>query len=119
MFDTNALIAFFKGNEALEKFRLRDNKILLSVITILEFLSFKNLSENDRDLLFNFLNETEIINLVSDNLQLIQGINSIRSEYNLKLPDAIIAASANLHNAVLVTSDLHFKKITQLQTQQF
>lgn len=119
MFDTNALIAFLKGEKALEKFLFPDNKILLSIITILEFLSFKNLSENDHDLLFNFLNEAEIINLTSENLQLIQTIISIRSKYNLKLPDAIIAASAHLHNAVLITNDLHFKKIIQLETQQF
>ena len=42
-------------------------------------------------------------------------IIEIRNLYKLKLPDAIIAASAIVNNAVLPTADKGFRKIEELQ----
>ncbi|MGN6195754.1 MAG: PIN domain-containing protein [Ginsengibacter sp.] len=39
----------------------------------------------------------------------------MRNTYRLKLPDAIIAASAILNDAILVTADHDFKRIKELE----
>ena len=39
----------------------------------------------------------------------------MRNQYRLKLPDAIIAASAIVNNIVLITADKGFKKVAELQ----
>jgi hypothetical protein len=41
----------------------------------------------------------------------------LRRKYNIKLPDAIIAASAIESDLVLMTADSGFKKIDELQLE--
>lgn len=56
-----------------------------------------------------------IVNLEYDSDKLKSRIIQIRKSYKLKLPDAIIAASAIEADAVLVTADKEFSKIKELK----
>jgi predicted nucleic acid-binding protein len=112
LLDTNALINFFQGNESLQKFS--HVNIFLSVISILEFLSFSNITNKDQALLKQFVNEAQIIDLSVHDEELQNIIVSIRIAYKLKLPDAIIAASAINNNATLITNDKDFSRIPSL-----
>ena len=111
-FDTNALIHFFKGNPNLKQFTTAP--IYLSIITVIEFLSFPDIKEADKNLLFDFINEVKVVSLSLDDIVLLNTITQIRSLYKLKLPDAIIAATALSHRATLITNDKHFSKIPSL-----
>ena len=61
LFDTNALIAFFQGHSNLRQHS--SSIIYLSVISVIEFLSFGGINEKDKKLLNDFLSEVEVIDI--------------------------------------------------------
>jgi tRNA(fMet)-specific endonuclease VapC len=113
--DTNAIINLLNGNSYLKKRLNNADWIGISVISQLEFLSYSKISELDKQLFSTFLQRVEVVNLVNSHIQLASEIISIRKHNNLKLPDAIIAASAVINNCILVTNDKAFDKVTTLQ----
>ena len=116
LLDTNAVIALLKGNKnILDKIDGIEN-IAISVISHIEFLSFSNLSEIDKLLFSKFKEQIEVIDVNTQNTVLIKTIILIRKTYKLKLPDAIIAASAITSDALLITADQDFSKISELQS---
>lgn len=113
LFDTNTLINFFKGNPALQPFL--NVPICLSVVSVIEFLSFPKINEEHKTLLDVFLKKAEVVDLNLSNKILIKIIIDIRSTYKLKLPDAVIAATALHTNSILITNDGDFKKLDRLK----
>ncbi len=61
------------------------------------------------------INETEVIDLALHDEELKSIIVAIRMVYKIKLPDAIIAASAISRNAILISNDRDFTRIPFLQ----
>lgn len=112
--DTNALIAFFNGNVNVGKLLSNANLISISTISIIEFLVYKNLSQEDKDLMLDFIAEIKVIDIVATNQSLLNSIIEIRKNYNVKLPDAIIAGSCFELNCSLITNDKNFSKIKEL-----
>lgn len=94
LLDTNAIIALLKENEELKKVTGTADAIFISIISELEFKSFTNLSESDRRLFDSFASMIDVYDLQSSNNTLKNKIIKLRNTYRLKLPDAIIAASA-------------------------
>ena len=118
LLDTNALILFFQGNPKL-KFISFTPSLGISIISIIEFLSFTDLNKADKDLLYDFIAKIEVAELKKDDNLLINTITEIRAIYRLKLPDAIIAGTAIYNNAVLITNDKAFSKIPSLKIATF
>jgi len=115
LLDTNSIIALLNENAAvIDAIDSADN-IFISIINELEFKSFSNLSLNDIKLFDAFVSNVNVLDLQASNINLINKTIEIRNAYKLKLPDAIIAASAIINNAVLVTGDKGFKKVEELQ----
>jgi tRNA(fMet)-specific endonuclease VapC len=52
----------------------------------------------------------EVIDLATSNVKLMAEIIQIRQQIQLKLPDAIIAATALQAEAILITADKEFSK---------
>ena len=108
LLDTNAIIYLISGRLVLP---LPDGQYSVSIITEIELLSFPGLSAEEeqkiRDLLF-LLNRVQLTDAVRD--ETIR----LRRKNRLKLPDAIIAASAMIDDAVLLTSDHAFSSIDEL-----
>jgi len=117
LFDTNALISFFKGNPSLAF--LTSAPVGISIISVLEFLSFSGINEPAKTLLFDFLTKIKVFELKKDNTQLIDTISGLRIQYKIKLPDAIIAGTAIYNNAILITNDNGLSKIPLLQIINF
>ena len=113
--DTNAVITLLKGNDHIEQKLTTAGWIGLSVISILEFLAYPLLSSNDRTLLKKLINRVEVIGIVND-FNTLEHIASFKKRTRLKLPDAIIAATAMQQQAILITNDKHFTSISSLQT---
>ncbi len=118
-FDTNAIIALLNGNSSLDSFLVQADWIATSIINVLEFLSFSNLSETDKKVFYEFISRISIIPLSDNDRNLLETIAEIRIFKHLKLPDAIIAGTAINNNAVLITNDKVFSKITSLQIAGF
>lgn len=117
-FDSNAIIAYLKGNEFIGDSILDAAWIGTSVICIIEFLSFPNLSDEDLLLLNIFLSRIEKIG-ISDNLYFLKDYAAFKIQSKLKLPDAIIARCAIQRQATLISNDKYFQNINGLSVLQF
>ena len=115
MLDTNAIIAFLKGEFSVVELVSKADDIGISVISQLEFLAFEGLTQKDKIVFSKFCERIQVYELNPNNLELMEIIIIIRKKYKLKLPDAIIAATAIVDNAVLITDDKVFSLIQELK----
>jgi predicted nucleic acid-binding protein len=120
IFDTNIVI-YYLQKQFPEKARDFVNDLLakevpyLSVITEIELLCWKNGSEKDMEILQNFINGTKIIDLEKE-IKLKTA--EIRKIHKIKLPDAIIAATAIVKGFSLVTRNtVDFQDISNIVLQ--
>ncbi|MBC7641043.1 MAG: type II toxin-antitoxin system VapC family toxin [Flavobacterium sp.] len=80
----------------------------ISVITKIEVLGY-NTPENHYQFLVNFMNDSVILEL-SNNV--VDACIAIRKKHKIKLPDAIIAATALVYGLTIVTRNISdFKNI--------
>jgi len=119
LLDTNAVIALLQGNEKMLRLLRSARWIGISIITHLEFLSYPAIKENDKRCFNDLIQRIDVINLEKDENDLLDFIVTLRQKYRIKMPDAIIAATAILHKAVLVTADKQFGHIKPLRVQGF
>ena len=107
--DTNILIYQFE-NEKLNSFL--NNKVLYcSFISELELLSKKELSPSEENKIKTLLKNLIVIDI---NNSIKEIAVSIRKKYNIKLPDAIIAATAKYLSLPLLTADKYLEKIDDI-----
>lgn len=98
LFDTNILIDYLLGfKEAKEELALYKEHYI-SVITKMEILI--GTSELNEEVTREFLTQFNVIDL---NQEIAETAIRIRKETRIKLPDAIIWASAKYNNSLLVT----------------
>ena len=76
-----------------------------SAITKLEVFGFPDLKRNDERKLADMLGCFEEVPVSED---IIDRAIIIRRKRRIRVPDAIIAATATVKNAVLITNDTHF-----------
>jgi predicted nucleic acid-binding protein len=53
-----------------------------------------------------FLSRVTVVDVAHHNAELMADIAALRQQKSLKLPDAIVMASAALHQATLITNDV-------------
>jgi predicted nucleic acid-binding protein len=90
---------------------LQDARLIVSVITKMEIKSYSKLTVQDNELIDSLLTDCEVLELTFD----IQNVAiEFRKKFNLKLPDAIIAASGYCANLPLLTYDTAFGKVEEM-----
>ena len=101
LIDTNSVIDYLdnKLSKSAAK-KLDAEQLEISVITRMELLAWRNADAGQLAILEEFINSTTIWNL--DEPIILKGIK-VRKNCNIKLPDAIIAATALVYNRELVT----------------
>ncbi|MDR1975153.1 MAG: type II toxin-antitoxin system VapC family toxin [Bacteroidales bacterium] len=108
--DTNILIYFLEENPAVKKYK--DKFFAVSIITEIELLGKKNLSEQELSIIRNVLDDCKIHPVSND----IKDITiDIRRKYSIKIPDAIIAATSMYYDKPLLTADTDFSMIDDLK----
>jgi predicted nucleic acid-binding protein len=110
LLDTNTVLYLLAGDETLANF-LNGKFLFISVISELELLSFKKLTQKEATTIKTFLSELKIEN-ISEEIK--THTIKIRKSTNLKLPDAIIAATSISLNIPLVTSDKQISSVEGL-----
>lgn len=115
--DTNAVVSLLNGNRELATRLEAAEYVGISVVTYLEFLAFDGLSDSDKKSFERFASRVEIVPLSLDDKKLITLSLTLRSNHRLKLPDAIIGATAISRNALLITNDGHFSGIPVLDVK--
>ncbi len=110
--DTNILIYLLSGDNTLISI-LSQKQIYISFITEIELLSFADLTVKERNKIVAMLKNFIVMDL---NESIKETTIRYRKDFKLKIPDAIIAATANYLNLPLLTADHAFKSIPELTT---
>jgi predicted nucleic acid-binding protein len=118
VWDTNAIIFFLQDLlpessklSLLKELNRRDQ--YYSIITEIELLSWKKLTEKEKLVISDFLSHFKKIELSEE---VKDETIRIRKKLNIKIPDAIIAASALVQGQELLThNQKDFEKVKGLQ----
>ncbi|MBA7476399.1 hypothetical protein ES707_11785 [subsurface metagenome] len=118
LLDTNSIIYYLQGYKVLdtifERFVKGTAIPVISIITEIELLGFKEITTKEKRLITKLLSNFQVYEV---NKEIADETIRIRKRYSLRIPDAIIAATAVIKEAILVTRDeAHFKKIKGLVT---
>lgn len=118
LWDTNTAIYYLQQQfpPGAEKFMdsvVQENQPSISAITEIELLCWKAPTKKDLEVLHNFINDAFIIELEQPvKLKTAE----IRKAHHIKLPDAIIAATAIIYDLHLLSRNVaDFKKINDLK----
>ncbi|HZW65144.1 MAG TPA: type II toxin-antitoxin system VapC family toxin [Hanamia sp.] len=116
LLDTNFVINYFKGIFSDDAAKFTDSVIndltYVSVITRMELLSWQSLKPKDEEVIKEFIFDSTVFSLEEN---IITKTILLRRTNKIKLPDAIIAATAIVHNLQLITHNLKdFKNIPEL-----
>jgi len=112
LIDTNVVIDFSHGIflENSKKFvaEILNKKPIISAVTQIELLGFSVVPPQ----IEKFVRYASIFGI---NNKVIQKTIEIRKQYHIKLPDALIAATAIVYNLILLTRNVNdFKNIDKL-----
>jgi tRNA(fMet)-specific endonuclease VapC len=119
LLDTNAVIALLSGNPEVAQLVRGADWLGISIITQLEFLAFAGLSQDDRDLFIEFAERVKIVGLVASNTELLNQAIELRLRYRLKLPDAIVMATAVVSDADVVSADVDLQRVSNVRVHSF
>lgn len=114
LWDTNTAIYYLQQQfpPSAEHFidsTLSDSSPAISTITEIELLCWKTATEKNLEVLHNFINDSLVFELEKD-IKLKTA--DIRKAHKIKLPDAIIAATALINDLTLLTRNVNdFKNI--------
>lgn len=119
LLDTNVVIGLLKMQPAvialLEAQALDFGQIAVSQITRMELLGFPNLEKEEESTILEFLQHCQVI-LLDESIE--QQATRLRRTRPCKLPDAIIAATAQVHQLVLLTLDQRLADIFAMRSLQ-
>lgn len=118
LWDTNSAIYYLQqlfppeGEKFIDNL-LKDEQPAISAITEIELLCWKTATNEDMAILQNFINDALVIELEQP-IKLKAA--ELRKAYHIKLPDAVIAASALVNGLTLITRNIaDFKNIRDLE----
>lgn len=118
LLDTNVVIYFLKNSlpENAKSFliaALADEQATISLITQIELLAFPAITSSEEKEIVDFI---RFFNAIWIDEAIVTETIMIKRKNKLKLPEAIIAATALVSNLELITSTIDdFKKVESLQ----
>ena len=117
LIDTSSVIKYLNGSfsnnslDALDK--IIDQESQISFITEIELQVWNPANPEDASVYREFIVSSNVIGINSD---IISETIRIRKQYRIKLPDALIAATAIVNNLILVAdNDKDYKKVLGLK----
>ena len=109
LLDTNILIYLSKKEIRLSSFAQPNDELFISVITYMEALGFPFNSKEEEIIISGLCENLTVINLDEP---IVKEVIQIRRNNKIKLPDAIIAATATENKMDLITRNTEdFKSI--------
>ncbi|MBQ1667271.1 MAG: type II toxin-antitoxin system VapC family toxin [Prevotella sp.] len=107
--DTNVIIYLSQEKMRLTDFSSKGDRLCISIISYMEALGNPFNNKIEETIVKSLCDTCEVFNLTK---QIIDKTIEIRKQAKIKLPDAIIAASTLVNNAILVTANVKdFKMI--------
>jgi len=124
LLDTNVVIAYLNGNKTIsERIRTEINRIGLSTLVTAELDYGAKASQNAKKNLENLYRFLDIIQVIPFDLECAKSFGTIKSKLrSIGKPtgevDALIAATAMAHKAVLITANKkHYENIDGLKVE--
>ena len=112
LLDTNIILEYL-GNK--QGFGIIENyDLYVSFITELELLSYPVIQEEEIKKIEDFL---KLVNIIDISGEIKSQSVILRKKYRLRLPDAIICATAFVQNCIFVTNDKYLLKIAEIQVK--
>ncbi|HDR51211.1 MAG TPA: type II toxin-antitoxin system VapC family toxin [Mariniphaga anaerophila] len=117
LLDSNTVIDYIAGlhpDEALKWLnQVVDEEINVSVITKIEVLSYNPDKEDNYQILVEFFESAAVFDLTED---IVERTIYLRQKQKIKLPDAVIAATALVNDMKLISRNTKdFKNIKRLE----
>lgn len=109
--DTNILLYFLDGDQEVIEM-ISDKELVISFINELELLSFPKISADSEETIKGLLKNCTIVDITQEIKDLTI---EFRRKSKLKLPDAIVAATAFYLQLPLLTADKQFRKVEELE----
>jgi predicted nucleic acid-binding protein len=100
--DTNILISWYKTGTISNSSDLAGIAPVFSIITKIEALGFREITESEIRDISKMLNTGELVYIDRD---IAQRTITLRQKYKIKTPDAVIAATALVNNSELWTAN--------------
>lgn len=109
IFDTNIIIYLSKKLLASEKVFFENASYFISIISKMELLGYAFKNKKEEKFLIEFIDSLNVIPLTDE---IVDATIKLRKLTKIKLPDAIIYATAQIFNAKLITNNIaDFDKI--------
>ena len=107
--DTNIIIYLSQEKLKMTDFASKGDRLCISIISYMESLGHPFKNKEEEIIVKSLCDTCEVFNLTK---QITDKTIEIRKQFKIKLPDAIIAASALVNKAILVTANFKdFKMI--------
>lgn len=103
--DSNIIILASKQQLDIQKLIEKYDHFYVSIITYMEVVGYKNIFPEERSVIDNFFDHVEIIDVSREIAEIVIDYK-INITKKIKLPDAIILATAALINADLLTLNI-------------
>jgi len=114
LFDSNVLIYLSQDKIDFEPLAAAYEELFISVISHMEVLGYKFKNETEKTKIKEFLALFHRLDL-SDSI--VEETIALREKHSIKLPDAIILATAKIHECELVSNnDKDFKNEVSVRT---
>ena len=115
LIDTNAVIDYLNNSlpEPAGSFLDLLGEVNISVITRIELLVWRNATKQQIEVLKSYIAQSKVFDLVEP---VIERTINIRKSYSIKLPDAIIAATALVYDLTIISRNISdYEKIEGLR----
>lgn len=117
LIDTNVILDYMSNtlpeNSALKLEEIINSEFYISVINKIELLGFQRIAPTHEKQIKQFVSFSKVVYLDDE---VVEETIALRKKFNIKLPDAIIAASARAVNATLITRNTKdFRKVSNIK----
>lgn len=117
LIDTNLLILLSKGCVSVDQvFDNEAAQYVISVVTQMEALGYPFKSKEEEDFIRNLVDLFDVIYIDE---KIANQVINLRKQHRIKLPDAIICATAMVNDAMLYSNDLKLPVISGLMQKSF
>ncbi len=112
LLDTNILLYLIGKKIPVDA--LPEGEFSVSFVTELEVLSYPSITPQEEHQLKRLLHDIPVIDITAE---IKERTIDLRKKYKLRLPDAIIAATALQFDATLVTNDKGFSFVQEIRSR--
>ena len=111
LLDSNIVIYLSQGKLSINEVIDDDKQYAISLITYMEILSYNFTNKDEEEFIKQLLSFFTIIDI---NQEIAEKVITLKKQRKIKLPDAIIVATALYENAVLYTNDKQLHSVEDL-----